>query len=76
MSLVQQGVRDESSSLLHARNIAEPVLFDRSLRENILYGCGETKSDTQITEACRAANLAQMIAEMPEVSEQHVYSCA
>ena len=44
----------------------EPILFDRSIRENILYGTDGTFTDDQIKRACVEANAADFIADLPD----------
>jgi ATP-binding cassette subfamily B (MDR/TAP) protein 1 len=44
----------------------EPILFDRSIKENILYGTDGTFTDDQIHSACVEANAADFIADLPD----------
>lgn len=48
----------------------EPVLFDRSIRDNILYGINDPDSvtDQDIEEACRNSNIHHVIMNLPNVS--------
>jgi len=43
----------------------QPFLFQASIRENILYGRPEA-SEEDLLEACRAANLSETLARLPE----------
>ena len=43
----------------------DPVLFNASIRENLLYGC-PTASQREIEEACRRANAHDFICDFPE----------
>jgi ABC-type multidrug transport system fused ATPase/permease subunit len=46
----------------------EPILFDCSIRENILYGLEEMKiSDEKIIESAKLANIHNFIDELPDV---------
>ena len=47
----------------------EPVLFDRSIRDNILYGIDEPEkiSQEEIEEACRNSNIHHVICSLPNV---------
>ena len=47
----------------------EPVLFDRSIRDNILYGIEDPSQITkeQIEEACRNSNIHHVIMNLPNV---------
>mmetsp|Transcript_3513 Transcript_3513/g.8954 ORF Transcript_3513/g.8954 Transcript_3513/m.8954 type:complete len:1406 (+) Transcript_3513:103-4320(+) len=49
----------------------EPVLFDTSIRENILYGC-PTASKEDIEEACRRANAHDFITSFPSGYDTNV----
>ncbi|CAK8698371.1 unnamed protein product [Clavelina lepadiformis] len=45
----------------------EPVLFDQSIKENILYGdCTRVASDKEIEEVASQANIDQFISDLPE----------
>ena len=44
--------------------LQEPVVFNMSIRENILYGC-PTASQEEIEEACRRANAHDFICQFP-----------
>ena len=48
----------------------EPVLFDRSIRDNILYGIDEPEkiNQVEIEEACRNSNIHHVICSLPNVS--------
>ena len=48
----------------------EPVLFDRSIRDNILYGIEEPGkiSQEEVEEACRNSNIHHVISSLPNVS--------
>lgn len=47
----------------------EPVLFDRTIAENIAYGDNERDVPmTEIIEAARQANIANFIKSLPKVS--------
>ena len=51
----------------------EPVLFDRSLAENIAYGDNErVVSMDEIISAARAANIHDFIASLPQVCHTSV----
>jgi ABC-type multidrug transport system fused ATPase/permease subunit len=47
----------------------EPVLFDRSIKENILYGTSGNYTDNDIRSACVKANAADFIDELPDKYE-------
>jgi ATP-binding cassette subfamily B (MDR/TAP) protein 1 len=48
----------------------EPILFDCSIRENIIYGLdANSVSETRIEESARLANIHAFIKELPDVSE-------
>jgi len=49
----------------------DPVLFHRTLRENIRYGKGDA-TDKEVEEAARLANCHQFISEFPEGYETYV----
>lgn len=63
-----QDIRKITQADLH-RSIAyvpqEPMLFHRSLRENIAYGCDDA-SEEQIREAARLANALEFIESLPD----------
>eukprot|EP00928_Gymnodinium_smaydae_P025044 TRINITY_DN20087_c0_g2_i1.p1 TRINITY_DN20087_c0_g2~~TRINITY_DN20087_c0_g2_i1.p1 ORF type:complete len:319 (-),score=55.97 TRINITY_DN20087_c0_g2_i1:45-1001(-) len=44
----------------------EPVLFNRSIRENIAYGTSRGASEARIEEAARLANAHDFVSELPE----------
>uniref|UniRef100_F6S2T0 Bile salt export pump n=1 Tax=Ciona intestinalis TaxID=7719 RepID=F6S2T0_CIOIN len=45
----------------------EPMLFNQSIKENILYGdCARTPSDAEIDEAAKNANIKNFIQDLPE----------
>ena len=44
----------------------EPLLFHRSVRENIAYACSNTTDDQQIIEAARQANAWEFIQRLPQ----------
>ncbi|CAD5226900.1 unnamed protein product [Bursaphelenchus xylophilus] len=44
----------------------EPVLFDRSIKENILYGIDHQVDDEKLEEVLKMANISQFISELPE----------
>lgn len=47
----------------------EPILFDCSIRENIVYGLQEDKfSEEDIVNVARLANIDKFIKELPDVS--------
>ena len=47
----------------------EPVLFDRTIAENIMYGDNERKvSMDEVVEAAKMANIHTFIAQLPQVS--------
>ena len=47
----------------------EPVLFDRSIGENIAYGDNEREvSMDEVVEAARKANIHSFVASLPQVS--------
>lgn len=47
----------------------EPILFDTSIRANIVYGLNEGEyTEQQIEQACAKANIHNFIAELPDVS--------
>ncbi|KAI6217968.1 P-glycoprotein [Aphelenchoides fujianensis] len=51
----------------------EPILFDRSIRENILYGLEPgSVSDEEIMAVCELANIAGVIAELPDKLDTRV----
>ena len=68
-------VTARSHAWLH-RRIAmvgqEPVLFARSIAENVAYGLRKPPSDEKIQECLRAANAASFIDELPEKAETEV----
>lgn len=45
----------------------EPILFDCSIRDNILYGLEDTRSMDDVISAARASNIHQFIASLPQV---------
>ena len=48
----------------------EPILFDRSIRENIIYGLEDKGiSEEEIQNATRLANIEKFISELPDVSD-------
>ncbi len=48
----------------------EPILFDCSIRENIIYGMDEhSVNEEKIIEAARLANIHKFVSELPEVSD-------
>ena len=49
----------------------QPFLFQASIRENILYGRPQA-SEAELLEACRAANLNETLARLPEGLETQV----
>ena len=51
----------------------EPVLFDLTIKENILYGKPEA-TDDQIISACKKANCYDFIMELPEKFEEKIGS--
>lgn len=53
----------------------EPVLFDRSIRDNILYGIDEPEkiSQEEIEEACRNSNIHHVICSLPNVSLRIIF---
>lgn len=46
----------------------EPVLFARSIRDNIVYGLDRQVSDEEITKVCQNANVHSFIHSLPMVS--------
>ncbi|CAO3623249.1 unnamed protein product [Cunninghamella echinulata] len=46
----------------------EPILFDISIRENVLYGIEDPQNDSQdqIEEACKSANIHEFIKDLPD----------
>ena len=48
----------------------EPVLFDRSIKDNILYGIDEPEkiSQKEIEDACKNSNIHHVIMNLPSVS--------
>ncbi|KAI6235217.1 P-glycoprotein-9 [Aphelenchoides besseyi] len=53
----------------------EPVLMDRTIRENILYGLdANTVTEEQLREVCEKANLSTLIEELPDKLETRVGS--
>ncbi|CAI4229418.1 unnamed protein product [Auanema sp. JU1783] len=70
-SIEIDGVNVESLNTKHIRShIAlvsqEPVLFDRSIRENIAYGLETDVSQHTIEEACKKANIHSFISSLPQ----------
>lgn len=51
----------------------EPVLFDMSVADNIKYGNG-TKTDEEVIEAAKAANIHNFITALPQVGTTKLYS--
>ena len=49
----------------------EPTLFDRSIRDNILYGLDspEKVSQQEIENACLSSNIHHVIMNLPKVSQ-------
>ncbi len=45
----------------------EPVLFDRTIRENIAYGLKEVPSDDSIENAAKIANIHDFLINLPQV---------
>lgn len=45
----------------------EPVLFNCSIRENIIYGIEEKVEQNDIVKAARAANIHSFIKSLPQV---------
>jgi len=59
-------------SLISVRNrIAmvgqEPVLFNRTISENITYGLEKVIEDINVIEAAKTANIHEFIASLPDV---------
>uniref|UniRef100_A0A914DCL1 ABC transporter domain-containing protein n=1 Tax=Acrobeloides nanus TaxID=290746 RepID=A0A914DCL1_9BILA len=51
----------------------EPILFDCSIKENILYGLDPSKIPSeQIEHACKLANIHKLITELPQGYETRV----
>lgn len=47
----------------------EPILFDRSIRENIVYGLKPNEfTENDLTEAIKLANIEEVIMKLPDVS--------
>ncbi len=46
----------------------EPILFDRSIKENIIYGLTEIPQDETIWNAAKIANIHTFIEGLPQVS--------
>ena len=44
----------------------EPILFDCSIKENILYGTDRTHNQAEIDEACKKSNAFDFITAFPE----------
>ena len=54
----------------------EPVLFDRSLAENIKYGDNNREvSMDEVVEAARKANIHSFIAALPQVNTSITFWC-
>ncbi len=53
----------------------EPILFDCSIRENIVYGIqdGVLIPHDQIVRACQLANIHQFVLSLPMVGADHIY---
>ncbi len=53
----------------------EPVLFDRSIRENIIYGLPpeQQPSEEEIVRAATQANVHDFVVSLPEVSITNSY---
>ncbi|CAJ0936179.1 unnamed protein product, partial [Mesorhabditis belari] len=71
-SLEVDGEDIRQLNLLHLRkHIAlvsqEPILFDSSIKENIVYGLPEgSVTDSEVVEAARKANIHKFISELPD----------
>jgi ATP-binding cassette subfamily B (MDR/TAP) protein 1 len=51
----------------------EPILFDRSIRENIIYGLEDKNiSEEEIQNATRLANIEKFISELPDVNDHRL----
>ena len=51
----------------------EPILFDRSIRENIIYGLEDKGiSEEEIQNATRLANIEKFISELPDVNDHRL----
>ena len=54
----------------------EPILFDCSIRDNVLYGIDQVKnpvSEELLYEACKSANIHNFIMSLPLVSDSLIY---
>ena len=50
----------------------EPVLFARSIRENVVYGLERSVPDDEIHKACQNANIHNFIMGLPKVRFRHI----
>ena len=54
----------------------EPVLFDCSIKDNIIYGIPDDERDEvtmeQVEEAAKSANIHHFISSLPQVGTSHV----
>lgn len=46
--------------------VQNPILFNRPLRENLVYGCADNISDEQIIEATKKAHIHDVIMSLPD----------
>ena len=75
MGLLKTSANDVASSFRSKLGIVsqEPVLFDRSIKENIEYGDNEREvSMEEVISAARKANIHEFVAALPEGYETRV----
>ena len=71
-SQLVDGLNIRDINLVRLRNMIsvvsqEPILFDCSIRDNIVYGLDNTKSMDDVIGAARASNIHEFITNLPQV---------